>query len=99
LPLLDNLPSQKPDAHGEAALLLTESLLHGLIARAILPVAEAIEMVEIAIDAKLQIDDDGAQFARGSQDALRLLAEIKLSLELDVPSPLNIDPQTIVPKD
>ena len=80
-------------------MLLTESLLHGLIARAILPVAEAIEMVEIAIDAKLQIDDNGTQVARGSHDALRLLGDIKLSLELDVPPPLNVDAQTIVPKD
>ena len=99
MPLLDNPLPQKPDAHGEAALLLAESLLHGLIARAIVPVAEAIEMVEIAIDAKLQIDDDGAHVARGSRDALRLLGEIKLSLELDVPPPLNADPQTIMPKD
>ena len=99
MPLLDNPFPQKPDAHGEAALLLAESLLHGLIARAILPVAEAIEVVEIAIDAKLQIEDSGTQVARGSPDALRILEGIKLSLGLDIPPLLNVDRRRIDPKD
>ncbi len=40
------------DAHGQAALLLVESLLHGLIAHSALTVKQAIEIVEIAADVK-----------------------------------------------
>ena len=82
---LDGFRTQLPDAHGQAALLLAESMLHGLIARDLVPVAEAIEMIEIAMDAKLDIADSGSEASRGARDALQLLAEIKLSLENDVP--------------
>ncbi len=38
-----------------AALLLVESLIHGLIARALLTVHEAIEIVDIAADVEHQL--------------------------------------------
>lgn len=81
---LDSFNPQLPDPHGQAALLLTESLLHGLIARNVVPVTEAIEMVEIAIDAKLQMADSGSEASRSARGALQLLAEIRLSLEYDI---------------
>jgi len=83
----DSFPPDRPDSHGEAALLLAESMLHGLVARAVVPVTEAIEMVEIAMDARVEIADAGADASRGGRDAFDLLAEIKLSLENDVPAP------------
>jgi len=82
---VDGFKPHQPDAHGQAALLLAESMLHGLIARAVVPVAEAIEMVEIAMDAQAQIADSGMENFRGRRDALGLLAEIRLSLEHDLP--------------
>lgn len=43
-------PIHGPDGHGRAALLLIESLIHGLIAKSVLTTAEAIEIIEIAAD-------------------------------------------------
>jgi len=83
----DRFPLHRPDSHGQAALLLAESMLHGLVARAVVPIKEAIEMVEIAMDARVEIADIGADASRGGRDAFDLLAEIKLSLENDVPAP------------
>ncbi|MEO7409822.1 MAG: hypothetical protein ABIU10_00675 [Sphingomicrobium sp.] len=40
-----------------AALLLIESLIHGLIARSILSVHEAIDIVDIAADVEREIHD------------------------------------------
>lgn len=41
-----------------AALLLVESLIHGLIARSILSIQEAIDIVEIAADVERQRDEE-----------------------------------------
>jgi hypothetical protein len=43
------------NAHGEAALLLVESLIHGLVARSVLSVDEAISLVAVAMDARAEI--------------------------------------------
>ena len=44
-------------AHDSAALLLIESLIHGLIARSILTVKDAIEIIDIAADAEREMHD------------------------------------------
>ena len=71
-----------PEAHGEAALLLVESLIHGLVARSALSIGEAIDIVQIAIDAQVEISD-----ARGDPDevrpAVRYLSAIATSLKID----------------
>lgn len=38
------------DSHGRAALLLVESLIHELVAKAVLTLGEAIDIIDIAID-------------------------------------------------
>lgn len=50
-------PIGTPDAHGEAALLLVESLIHGLIERSVLSPAQAVEVIDIAADASVEIAD------------------------------------------
>ena len=56
--------SPMPDAHGHAALLLVESLIHGLIERSLITVADAMEIVETAnsvqIDVAEAADGEGA---------------------------------------
>ena len=53
-----------PDAHGHAALLLVESLIHGLIERSVISVDDALDLVETAnsvqIDAAEEADGHGA---------------------------------------
>lgn len=74
-----------PDPHGEAALLLVESLIHALIARSLLSVADAIEVVETAAEVvEAQADDrDEAQFS--SIKRLELIRAISRSLSYDLP--------------
>jgi hypothetical protein len=45
-------PLSRPNAHGEAALLIVESLLHILIERWILPVEDAVAALQTAIEVK-----------------------------------------------
>ena len=70
-----------PDAHGQAALLLAESLLHGLVARALISPREAIEIVEIAADVQHEIGQQGAKAnGNGNPAPSILLATIINSL-------------------
>ena len=57
------------EASGEAALLLVESLIHGLVARSGLSLTEAVEIVQNAVDAQVEISD-----ARGDPEAGRARA-------------------------
>lgn len=74
------------DGHGKAALLLTESLIHGLIARSVLTVSDAVEIIEIAADIErdsvLSPGGDGADPAIPAPSLLAPLAE-SLGLDLD----------------
>jgi hypothetical protein len=78
-------PRKEPDAHGQAAMLLVESLIHGLIARSVLTVAQAVEIVEVATDVKLEIAADEEHSQAGVEKSLDLLKSISASLMLDLP--------------
>lgn len=75
--------AREPDAHGQAALLLVESLLHGLIDSSVISIPEAVEIVEVAaeVEADLAVDRSvPPEAARHSRD---LLAAIGSSLKHD----------------
>ncbi len=69
------------DAHGRAALLLVESLIHGLVNRSILPLADAIEIVDIAAEIELELGRSGPI---ASNEPHSLLAPIATSLRFDL---------------
>lgn len=69
-------------AESNAALLLVESLIHGLIARSILSVEEAINIIEIAADVEQQLDDSRMDSKGGFQSVLIPLAQ-SLSADLN----------------
>ena len=48
-------PPQEPDAHGEAALILVESLIHGLIERSVLRAEDALDILDTAVDVNGQL--------------------------------------------
>lgn len=73
-----------PDACGQAALLLVESLIHGLIAREIITVAYAVEIVDIAIDVNADDAVDRGLAPLSLQRSLGLLEAIGNSLSRDV---------------
>jgi hypothetical protein len=74
----------EPDAHGQAAMLLTESLLHGLIARDLITVRDAVEIVEVAAEVKEAIADDLGDSPDTMQRSLALLGSIRVSLTNDL---------------
>lgn len=75
---------REPDAHGQAAMLLVESLIHGLIARSALSVREAIEIVEVAAEVKIEIGADLGDSPATMRRSLALLGAISSSLRQDL---------------
>lgn len=73
-----------PDAHGQAAFLLVESLIHGLRERAVLTVAEAVDIVDTAADVQFdmaaQADGAGPAMHRSAM----LLTVVANSLRKDL---------------
>ena len=73
-----------PDAHGQAAMLLVESLIHSLIARSVISVVDAVEIVETAVEINLEI----AEFTvppEAGRKSLAMLEAISTSLQKDLP--------------
>lgn len=71
-----------PDAHGEAALLLVESLIHGLCENATITANDAVEIAERAI----AVQEDRAKAVGGLPSRSKsntLLTEIANSLRID----------------
>ncbi len=73
------------DAHGRAALILVESLIHGLIARSVLTVADGVWVMELALDAQLAIIEDAASPTPSMREAATRLGDLMASLRIDLP--------------
>ena len=74
-------PTNQVDANGQAALLLVESLIHGLIARDVLPVSDAVEIVGSATDIAHLLGEAPAT----RRTSHTLLSAIQHSLSHDLP--------------
>jgi hypothetical protein len=72
-----------PDAHGQAALFLIESLIHALVARSVISVTEAVEIVEVAAEVKVDLAADIGDTPEALQRSLDLLEAIRDSLAID----------------
>ena len=70
-----------PDPHGQAALLLVESLIHGLVGNGVLSVEAATSIMEVALDAQVAMADVGRSAAATSS----LLEPLLQSLRIDLP--------------
>ena len=75
--------AKEPDAHGQAALLLVESLLHTLLERAVLTNADAIGVVECAASVKQEVAEAIGESVGTMQASLDLLSRIARSLRAD----------------
>ena len=73
-----------PNGHGQAALLLVESLLHALIEKDLLSMAEAAEVVDTAKDVQIELGDELGQSWEARRTALAFLSSIALSLRNDI---------------
>ena len=73
----------EPDPHGQAALLLVESLIHELVAQSVISIDDAINVMTVAIDAKIEIAANLGE-SDGTRDrSLTLLSSIHTSLGSD----------------
>lgn len=66
-------------------MLLVESLIHGLIARDVITVADAVEIVEVATDVKREMAVDDSDSPTSLQKSLEMLEAVSLSLAHDLP--------------
>lgn len=71
------------DPHGQAALLLVESLIHGLRERSILDIEGAIDIVETAVDVQADIVDMAGDARATMSRSHALLSAIAESLKRD----------------
>lgn len=80
------LPTREPDPHGQAAILLTESLIHGLIQRKVLTVVDAVEIIEIATEVKSEVGPEMGDSPENLQKSIDLLRALSASLRQDIPT-------------
>ena len=73
----------EPDAHGQAALLLAESILHTLIETKVLTHAQAASAIQSACEIKQEIAEETREPASTMQRSLALLGGIERSLAID----------------
>lgn len=72
-----------PDAHGQASLLLVESLLHGMLEKGLLTVDEAVGIATAACEVKEEIASQAIESQATAQHSLHLIGRITASLKLD----------------
>lgn len=73
----------EPDAHGQAALLLTESLLHTLVENGMLTPDQAVSVVRTAVEVKVEVATLAGESATRMNASLDLLNRIAQSLGVD----------------
>ena len=73
----------EPDAHGQAALLLAESILHTLIKAKVLTTAQAASSIRTACEVKEEVAQDTDESEGRMQESLNLLSGIERSLSID----------------
>ena len=81
----------EPDAHGQAALLLSESILHTLVEAGFVTHLQAVAAVRTACDVKHDVAEEAGESSGVMQQSLDLLAGIERSLAADGNSPSHRD--------
>jgi hypothetical protein len=74
-----------PDSPGKDALLLVESLIHGMIEKSLIDVTEAVDIVDTATEVKEEIAASLGGSAATQKKSLALLEDISSSLRYDLP--------------
>ena len=73
----------EPDAHGQAALLLTESLIHTLVDNSAITNVQAIELIRIAAEVKVEVATAAHESNGRMQESLALLSKMASSFATD----------------
>ncbi len=75
----------EPDAHGQAALLLTESLIHMLVENRGLTNAQAVDVVHTAAAVKVEVAEAAGESRSRMLESLALLSRMEISFQADEP--------------
>lgn len=73
----------EPDAHGQAALLLAESILHALVETQTLTVEAALSIIETTCEVKVEVAEQAGESRGRMQESLALLQAISASFAVD----------------
>jgi len=73
----------EPDAYGQAALLLTESLLHALVETASLSNADAIGVIRTAAEVKVEVAKAARETKARMHESLAVLYRMAASFAVD----------------
>ncbi len=73
----------EPDAHGQAALLLAESILHALVETQTLTVEAALSIIETTCEVKVEVAEQAGESRGRMQESLALLQAIATSFAVD----------------
>lgn len=74
----------EPDAHGQAALLLAESILHALVETHTLTTAEAISVIDSTCMVKVEVAERAGESSKRMNESLTLLRRILNSFKADL---------------
>lgn len=83
---LDDTQNYSPDPYGRAAILVVESLIHGLVARSIIRVAEAVEILDIAAEVEGDVSAEQGVPSATTRKAVALIDAMSSSLRMELPS-------------
>lgn len=83
-------PPREIDPHGQAALLLVDSLIHALVDDGRLASEQAVNVVRDAAVVHAEGRSEGADAQRRRRDSLATLCQIASSLEADAKKPVTI---------
>jgi hypothetical protein len=72
------------DPAGEAALLLVESLIHGLIGKSVISVADAVEAINVAAEIRIELGEDRCEDRQTVERSAALLTAMSRSLTPDI---------------
>ena len=76
--------ANEPDAHGQAALMLVESLLHALVEKSTFDAREALAIVATAVELKRELAEEYEESAPTLQRSLDLLEKISGSIRTEL---------------
>lgn len=77
-------PQSEPDAHGQAALLLIESLIHTMVDARMIDTQTAAATVRSAAEVKVEVAEAAGESAKRMNESLALLQAIETSFEADL---------------
>lgn len=77
------VPLPEPDAHGQAALLLAESILHALVEARTLSLDEALSVIATTCEVKVEVAELAGESSRRMNQSLELLRAISASFSAD----------------